>query len=115
MAKVDNEQAPDVDAVVAFMRDLQNRICEALLQHEGQANFEPDVWTREAGGRGDTRVLADGDISAKVKIAAAGISKAALAKLEKAGGSFTAEDLSSKKATEEAAAKAAKSAAKKQK
>ena len=61
------------------------------------------------------RVLADGDISAKVKIAAAGISKAALAKLEKAGGSFTAEDLSSKKATEEAAAKAAKSAAKKQK
>lgn len=61
MAKVD-AQAPDVDTVVAFMRDLQNRICEALLQHEGQADFEPDVWTREAGGGGDTRVLADGDV-----------------------------------------------------
>lgn len=38
------------------------------------------------------RVLADGDISAKLKITGAGISKGALEKLEKAGGSFTAEE-----------------------
>lgn len=62
MVEVDDGQAPDVDAVVAFMRDLQNRICVALLEHESQARFEPDVWTREAGGGGDTRVLADGDV-----------------------------------------------------
>lgn len=39
--------------------------------------------------RDGVRVLADGEIKAKVKLAAAHISKSALAKLEKAGGSFT--------------------------
>ena len=38
------------------------------------------------------RVLSDGDIKAKVSIKAAGISKAAREKLEKAGGSFAEEE-----------------------
>lgn len=39
--------------------------------------------------RDGVRVLSDGEISAKVSITAAGISKGAMEKLEKAGGSFT--------------------------
>lgn len=59
------------------------------------------------------RVLADGDISAKVSLAVAGISKAAQEKLEKAGGSVSIVESGSAKAAEVNAAKAAKSAEKK--
>ena len=38
------------------------------------------------------RILSDGDIKAKLKVSAAGISKTALEKLEKAGGSFTTDE-----------------------
>lgn len=68
------------------------------------------VIRRELDG---VRILGDGDISAKVSITAAGISKPALEKLEKAGGSFTQAETGSAKAAEVNAAKAAKSAAKK--
>ena len=61
------------------------------------------------------RLLADGDLNAKLNVTAAGISKSAQEKLEKAGGSFTQENLGSEKAAEEASAKSAKSAAKKAK
>ena len=59
------------------------------------------------------RILADGDIKAKVSVEAAGISKSAEEKLGKAGGKFTAASTDSVKAAEVNAAKAAKSAAKK--
>ncbi len=50
------------DAVIAFLQQLQNRITDAFSEHEPKAVFEPDVWTRESGGGGDSRVMADGAV-----------------------------------------------------
>lgn len=57
-------QAPHIEALkdraVAYLRTLQNEMCEALEALEPEARFFHDDWTREAGGGGQSRVLADG-------------------------------------------------------
>ena len=52
----------DIQAVEAYLRDLQNRICAAFEQLDGVAKFRHDVWTRPEGGGGESRVLADGAV-----------------------------------------------------
>lgn len=52
----------NVDAVLAYLRDLQNRICAGLEQTDGKARFRSDTWQRSEGGGGDSRVLRDGGI-----------------------------------------------------
>lgn len=51
-----------VEAVKSYLLDLQDRICGALAQADGQNQFEEDAWTREGGGGGRTRVLAGGAV-----------------------------------------------------
>lgn len=51
-----------IDAVKAFLLDLQDRICAALEQADGQARFVEDNWQRAEGGGGRTRVLTDGNV-----------------------------------------------------
>ena len=53
------------EAVKAYMLDLQDRICKALEEADGQATFFEDKWEREAGGGGRTRVIADGALIEK--------------------------------------------------
>ncbi len=53
---------PDIDAIEAYLLDLQARICSALEQEDGGASFREDAWKREAGGGGRTRVLGDGEV-----------------------------------------------------
>ncbi len=54
---------PDrVDAVEAWLRGLQDRICTALERADGAARFREDAWTRAEGGGGRTRVLRDGAV-----------------------------------------------------
>ncbi|MFZ6044155.1 coproporphyrinogen III oxidase, partial [Vibrio natriegens] len=55
-------QEVNKDAVKAFLLDLQDRICQALEQQDGQARFEEDAWVRELGGGGRSRVLRDGRV-----------------------------------------------------
>ena len=50
------------DRVEQFLRELQDRICAAVEQVDGQAKFVEDAWTRPAGGGGRTRVLRDGAV-----------------------------------------------------
>ncbi len=50
---------------ILFVEDLQNRICIALEKADGKAQFVEDVWTREEGGGGKTRVIADGNVFEK--------------------------------------------------
>ena len=50
------------DLVESFLRDLQDRICAAVENLDGQARFTEDAWVREAGGGGRTRVLRDGAV-----------------------------------------------------
>ncbi len=49
----------------ASFRDLQDRICAALEELDGKARFREDVWQREEGGGGRTRVLAEGGVFEK--------------------------------------------------
>jgi coproporphyrinogen III oxidase len=48
-----------------YFRDLQDRICAALQEVDGRAAFREDVWRREGGGGGRTRVLTDGGVFEK--------------------------------------------------
>jgi len=53
--------APDSQAVETYLRGLQNNICSALEAIDG-GRFLHDVWTRDEGGGGESRVLADGAV-----------------------------------------------------
>lgn len=53
---------PDIDSVREYLLSLQDSICNALEEVDGQAVFELDEWQREAGGGGRTRVLTGGKV-----------------------------------------------------
>lgn len=57
--------AIDIEAVKSFLLQLQNNICDALEEEDGQASFEHDSWQREQGGGGQSRVIKDGAIFEK--------------------------------------------------
>lgn len=52
-------------AWVAYIDDLQNRICAALEAADGKARFVEDRWQRPEGGGGKTRVIAGGAVFEK--------------------------------------------------
>lgn len=53
---------PDVAQVKAFLLQLQDEICRALEQADGEGRFVEDAWTRDGGGGGRTRVLRQGAV-----------------------------------------------------
>jgi coproporphyrinogen III oxidase len=53
---------PEITPIRAYLLDLQDRITTALEQEDGGASFQTDVWEREEGGGGRTRVLAEGAV-----------------------------------------------------
>ncbi len=57
--------AVDIQPVVAFMQQLQDRICSALEALDGQATFEQDNWDKPSGGGGRSRVMTEGAIFEK--------------------------------------------------
>ncbi len=50
---------------ISFIHNLQDRICAALEQADGKANFMEDEWQRPEGGGGKTRVIANGNVFEK--------------------------------------------------
>ena len=58
-------QLPDLDAVKAYLLDLQDRICQALEQEDGSARFQEDLWQRPQGGGGRSRILEGGAVFEK--------------------------------------------------
>ena len=54
--------AADSEAVLAYLRGLQDRICSALEQADGTAKFAVDRWDRTEGGGGESRVLRNGAV-----------------------------------------------------
>ena len=54
-----------IDAVKAYLLDLQDRICAALEAEDGKARFFEDSWQRPAGGGGRTRVIENGAVIEK--------------------------------------------------
>jgi len=53
---------PTAAPVIAYLRDLHNRICTAIEIADGQAVFQRDAWTRPGGGGGESRVLKNGAV-----------------------------------------------------
>lgn len=53
-------------AVIDYLLQLQQRICQALEQEDGSSRFDTDEWRRDGshdlGGGGITRVLTDGAV-----------------------------------------------------
>ncbi|MDH5544706.1 MAG: oxygen-dependent coproporphyrinogen oxidase [Gammaproteobacteria bacterium] len=60
---------PDIEKVKAFLLGLQDDICSQLEQEDGEAKFVEDAWTREEGGGGRTRIIADGAVLEKGGVA----------------------------------------------
>ena len=58
-------QQPSLDEMETFLRNLQDRICDALEAADGTAKFREDLWERPGGGGGRTRVIADGALLEK--------------------------------------------------
>ncbi len=54
-----------IEAVKAYLLDLQDRICTALETEDGGAHFREEAWLREGGGGGRTRVLENGALIEK--------------------------------------------------
>ncbi len=50
---------------IAYIDDMQDAICHALEQADGEAHFHEDRWVRPEGGGGKTRVMANGKVIEK--------------------------------------------------
>ncbi|MDH4020072.1 MAG: oxygen-dependent coproporphyrinogen oxidase [Xanthomonadales bacterium] len=51
-----------IERVKSYLLELQDSICRGLEKEDGNGRFEEDLWQREAGGGGRTRVLEQGDV-----------------------------------------------------
>ncbi|QTK47443.1 oxygen-dependent coproporphyrinogen oxidase [Xanthomonas euvesicatoria] len=52
----------EFDRVRDYLTNLQDRICAAVEAADGKARFAEDLWKREEGGGGRTRILRDGAV-----------------------------------------------------
>ena len=52
----------DIAKVDSWLRELQVSICKRLMEIDGDGRFREDVWQRDGGGGGCTRVLTDGAV-----------------------------------------------------
>lgn len=53
------------DRWIAYILELQDRICAAVENADGHARFMTDNWEREGGGGGITRTITGGDLIEK--------------------------------------------------
>lgn len=53
---------PNLTEIVAGYQALQDEICTALEQYDGQARFEEDLWDRPGGGGGRSRLIRNGHV-----------------------------------------------------
>ena len=58
----------DTTAVTSYLRELQDRICDALTALDGTACFTEESWSRDEGGGGRSRVMAGGRIFEKAGV-----------------------------------------------
>lgn len=55
-------KSEQVERVERFLQQLQDGICKAVEEVDGQARFVEDAWSRPGGGGGRTRVLREGAV-----------------------------------------------------
>lgn len=56
------ESSNRLQRVEAYLDGLQNRICAAIESADGGARFREDLWQRNEGGGGRTRILVAGEV-----------------------------------------------------
>jgi coproporphyrinogen III oxidase len=56
------------DSVADYLRTLQEHICAGLESLDGSGRFREDLWQREGGGGGRTRVLAEAGVFEKAGV-----------------------------------------------
>jgi len=72
-----NDQ-PDLEAVRRYLLELQDHIATAVEQADGAARFREDVWQRDQGGGGRSRVFTDGAVFEQAGINFSHVSGSAL-------------------------------------
>ena len=50
---------------IEFIYKLQDEICEALEAVDGKSKFKEEVWQRDGGGGGKTRIISNGNVFEK--------------------------------------------------
>jgi coproporphyrinogen III oxidase len=53
------------DKVAEVYQQIQDRICEGLVRTDGKGKFEEEVWQRDGGGGGRTRIMQNGNVIEK--------------------------------------------------
>ena len=53
------------EQIAAEYQVIQNEICAALEATDGAASFEEEIWERDGGGGGRTRIIENGNIFEK--------------------------------------------------
>jgi coproporphyrinogen III oxidase len=61
----ENSSRIPIERVLAYLRDLQDRICSRLETADGEGRFREDRWQRPEGGGGRSRVLEGGALLEK--------------------------------------------------
>ncbi|MGD1848142.1 MAG: oxygen-dependent coproporphyrinogen oxidase [Salibacteraceae bacterium] len=56
---------PDKAQIADWFRHLQDQICQALETEDGKVKFQEDLWQRDGGGGGRTRVIQNGAVFEK--------------------------------------------------
>ena len=60
---LDGKKAADViEAVKAYLLNLQDTICQTIELADGKGQFTEDSWVREEGGGGRSRVMKNGAV-----------------------------------------------------
>ncbi len=54
---MNTEDKPDIEAVKAYLIELQKNICAALAAEDGKEDFIIDEWQRETGAGGGITLL----------------------------------------------------------
>ena len=65
MAETDQNGVPDRITITNFFTGLQDRICQALEDADGDGRFREDNWERAEGGGGRTRIIENGTVIEK--------------------------------------------------
>lgn len=53
------------EEIASWFQELQEHICNQLEQADGKGKFKEDLWDRQEGGGGRTRILVGGDVIEK--------------------------------------------------
>ena len=59
----------NIEAVKQYLLTLQDQICNALANEDGEQQFVEDAWDRPEGGTGRTRILTNGAVIEKGGVA----------------------------------------------